>query len=77
MMAKKKSPTRGIAADLRREIAAAERRGQTRYAIAAAAKMPRSQLTRVASGETVPILDTAERIARAIGRKLVIVPVAR
>ena len=37
--------------------------------------MPRSQLTRIATGETVPKLDTAERIARVIGCKLAIVPI--
>jgi transcriptional regulator with XRE-family HTH domain len=64
---------KGIAADLRRAIARAERRGLTRYAIAKAAKMPQSQLTRVANGDTVPTLTTAERIAEAISHRLTIV----
>jgi transcriptional regulator with XRE-family HTH domain len=67
--------TMSIAEDLRTAIAQAERRGMTRYAIAKAAKMPRSQLTRIASGETVPKLDTAERIALVIGCRVAIVPI--
>lgn len=57
---------------LRRAIRAAGRRGMTHYQIAKAAKMPQSQLSRIASGETVPKLDTAERIAAAIGLKLIL-----
>ncbi|MGH7177758.1 MAG: helix-turn-helix domain-containing protein [Tepidisphaeraceae bacterium] len=64
---------KGIAHELRRAIAQAERRGLSQYAIAKAAGMPQSQVGRVASGESVPTLDTAERIARAIGCKLAIV----
>ena len=64
-----------IAGDLRKAIAQAEKRGMTRYAIAKAAKMPRSQLTRIATGETVPKVDTAERIALVIGCRMAIVPI--
>ena len=67
--------TASVANALRQAIARAERRGMTRYAIAKAASMPRSQLTRVAVGQTVPTLTTAERIAKAIGCKLAIVPI--
>ena len=67
--------TMGIAGDLRKAIAQAEKRGMTRYAIAKAAKMPRSQLTRIAKGETVPKVDTAERIALVIGCRMAIVPI--
>ena len=67
--------TMGIAGDLRKAIAEAEKRGITRYAIAKAAKMPRSQLTRIATGETVPKVDTAERIALVIGCRMAIVPI--
>lgn len=67
--------TKSIVDELRRAIARAERRGQTRYAIAKAAKMPRSQMTRIASGENVPKLDTAERVAQVIGYRLALVPI--
>ena len=65
--------TNGIVDDLRKAIAQAELRGVTRYQIAKRAAMPQSQVGRIASGETVPKLDTAERIARAIGCRLAIV----
>lgn len=67
--------TKTIAAELRRAIAQAERKGMTRYAIAKAAKMPRSQMTRIASGENVPKLDTAERVAQVIGYRIALVPI--
>jgi len=56
-----------IADDLRRAIAQAERKGQTRYAIAKAAGLAESQVLRIAKGETIPTLDTAERLAKGIG----------
>ena len=64
-----------IADELRKAIAQAERRGVTRYAIAKAARMPQSQVGRIASGESVPKLDTAERIAQVIGCRLAILPI--
>jgi transcriptional regulator with XRE-family HTH domain len=64
-----------IAEQLQREIAKAERRGVTQYQIAKLASMPQSQVSRVASGENVPKLDTAERIASAIGCRLTISPI--
>lgn len=67
--------SKSIVDDLRRAIAQAERRGMTKYAIAKAAKMPRSQMTRIASGENVPKLDTAERVAQVIGYRLALVPI--
>ena len=57
---------------LRRAIRQAERRGVTRGAIAKLAKMQRSQLTRIATGETEPLLGNAERIANAIGYRLIL-----
>ena len=60
--------------ELRRAIAAAEKRGVTRYQIAKAARMQTSQVTRVAGGETIPRLDTAERIAEAVGLALRMTP---
>jgi|GEM_PF-1812971 len=59
-----------IADDLRRAIAQAERKGQTRYAIAKAAGLAESQVLRIAKGETIPTLDTAERLAKGIGYRL-------
>lgn len=64
----------GIVEQVRRAIAQAEKRGMTRGAIAKAARMPRSQMGRIASGENAPRLDTAEKILRAIGMRLTIVP---
>jgi transcriptional regulator with XRE-family HTH domain len=66
---------KSIADELRKAIAKAERAGQTKYAIAKAAGMPRSMMTRIASGESVPTLDTAQRIADAIGCRILIVSV--
>jgi transcriptional regulator with XRE-family HTH domain len=60
------------AEQLRRAIREAERRGVTRYQMAKMAKMPQSQLSRIATGESVPKLDTAERIAGAIGYTLIV-----
>ena len=64
----------GIVADVRRAIAKAERGGMSLYAIAKAAGIPRSQMGRIASGENLPRLDTAENILQAIGLRLTIVP---
>jgi DNA-binding phage protein len=64
-----------IAAELRRAIAQAERSGVTQYRIAKLAKLAASQVARVASGETVPKLDTAQRIAKALGLRLALVPI--
>jgi DNA-binding phage protein len=62
-----------IAEQLRKAISQAERRGTTRYQIAKSAGLPQSQIARVASGESVPTLTTAESIASAIGCRIVIV----
>jgi len=67
--------TKSVADDIRRAIAKAEKRGMTRYQIAKAAGMPQSQVGRIASGETMPMVDTAERIAKAIGCRLAIIPI--
>jgi transcriptional regulator with XRE-family HTH domain len=64
-----------IVEQLRKAIRQAERVGMTRYQISKATGMPQSQVGRIASGETVPKLDTAERIALAIGCKLAISPI--
>ena len=63
-MAKK---PKSIVDELRAAIQRAETKGVTRGRIATIAGIPRSQMTRVASGENMPRLDTAEKIARALG----------
>ena len=65
--------TRSIVEQLRKAIAQAERAGMTRYQIAKAVKMPQSQIGRIASGENVPRLDTAAKVAAAIGYNLALV----
>jgi DNA-binding phage protein len=64
-MAKKTS----IAEELRAAIAKAEAKGMSRYAIAKAAGLRTSVVARIADG-TLPRLDTAEKIAGAIGLRL-------
>ena len=66
---------KGIADELRRAIGRAHRRGVTKYRIAKATGLPQSTVGRVASGETVPNLETAERIAKAIGCRLAVIPI--
>lgn len=63
-MAAKHKP---IAEQLRKAISGAEDSGISRYRIAAATGMSRSQISRIADGVTIPKLDTAEAIANAIG----------
>ena len=55
-------------------IRKAERTGRTRYQIAAEAGVYQSQLARLVSGERRPLLDTAEKIASALGYDLCLVP---
>jgi transcriptional regulator with XRE-family HTH domain len=64
-----------IGEQLRKAIKQAERAGVTRYQIAKAAGMPQSQVGRIASGESVPKLDTAERIAKVVGYRLALSPI--
>lgn len=61
-----------IAAELRKAIGQAEKAGKTRGAMAAEAGIPRSQFNRIADGENLPRIDTAERILKAIGLRLTI-----
>lgn len=68
------SKTKGIADQLRAAIAKAEKRGVSRYQIARAAGLPHSQFHRVADGENLPRLDTAEKIAKALGLALRLLP---
>lgn len=64
-----RNPNSPIAAALRKAIA---RSGLTQYEIAKRAKVPQSQLTRIMRG-SLPRLDTAERVCRVIGLRLIIV----
>ncbi len=58
---------------LRAAIARAEDGGMSRYAIAKAAGLDHSAIRRVADGNVIPRLDTAERIAAAVGCRLRVV----
>lgn len=71
-MSKKQS---SIVDELKAAIRQAEKAGKTRYQIAKAAGMPQSQVGRIASGESVPTLATAERIAVAIGFRLSLISI--
>ena len=62
----------GIVGELRRSIAQAQRRGVTRYQIAKKTGLSQAMLSRFMAGQNVPKLDTAERIAQAIGRRLIL-----
>jgi DNA-binding phage protein len=68
-MAKKLS----IADELRRAIRAAERKGESRYRIAKRAGLALPVLIRIADGGTIPRLDTAAKIAHAMGKRLTLV----
>jgi len=59
-----------IAQQLRDAIARAERRGLTRYRIAKTAGLSERHVKSIAEGDTTPRIDTAERIADAIGARL-------
>ncbi len=59
-----------ISAQLRKAIEQAERRGITRYAIAKQTGLSQGMLSRFMGGENTPKLETAERIAKAIGLRL-------
>ena len=57
---------------LRRAIRKAEKRGITRYRVAKETGLSQGQLSRFLHGEIVPKLDNAQRIAQAIGLRLVL-----
>ena len=58
---------RPIVEQLRKAIRDAEKRGITQYRIAKISGVHAGQLTRLMHGTVGPRLDTAERIAQAIG----------
>jgi transcriptional regulator with XRE-family HTH domain len=66
-MAKAKSVVERFKDEIRR----AERRGITRYRIAKECGISDAQLSRLMHGTVAPRLDTAERIAGAIGLSIV------
>lgn len=59
---------------LKQAIRRAESRGVSRYQIAKLSGVAQGQLSRLMHGTVAPRLDSAERIANAIGCKIVIVP---
>ena len=59
-----------IVEQLRQAIHDAEKRGLSQYAIAKAAGVHRAQLMRLMTGTVAPRLDTAHRIADAVGYDL-------
>ena len=65
---------KALVEQLRQTIRRAEKRGVSRYRIARLSGVSEGQLSRLMHGSVVPRLDSAERIARAIGCKIVILP---
>ena len=61
-----------VAAQLRQAISQAEAGGLTRYRIAKLSGISLSIVSRLMNGQTVPTLATAERLAGAIGRRVVL-----
>ena len=61
-----------IVEELRRAIARAGRHGLTRYRLAKLSGVDQSQLSKLVRVQRVPRLDTAEKIVRALGGRLVI-----
>ncbi len=70
-MARKQRP---IVVRLREAIRDAEKRGITQYRIAKESGVSAGQLSRLMHGKVAPRLDTAERIARAIGCEIQLIP---
>lgn len=65
---------RSIIDQLKAAIRQAERRGVTRYQISKGAGIAYSVMARIARGENLPRLDTAEKIAAVIGFRLTLLP---
>lgn len=61
-----------IADQLRQAIRKANRAGVTRYQIAQLSGVSEAQLSRLMAGTVAPRIDTAEAIARAIGKRIVL-----
>lgn len=71
---KKTVKVKSVVDQLRDAIEDAEKRGITRSQMALEVNMPRSQFNRIAGGESVPRLDTAERIFSMLEMPLQAVP---
>ena len=63
-----------IIEQLRAAVRKAEAKGTSRYRLAKDAAIHQSQLTRLLGGTVAPKLDTAEKIARALGYRLALIP---
>ena len=59
---------------LKQEIRRGERQGVTRYRLAKLSGVSEGQLSRLARGTVAPRLDSTERIADALGLRIVFVP---
>jgi transcriptional regulator with XRE-family HTH domain len=68
----KRQRTKSVADQLRAAIRRAERRGMTRYQIAQRSDVSEAQLSRLVHGTHLPRIDTAERMAKALGCRLVV-----
>ena len=66
------SKSKPIVKRLKDEIRKAGRRGISCYRIAGESGVSRAQMSRLMAGTVAPRLDTAERIAHAIGLEIVI-----
>ena len=69
------SKSKSLVERLKDEIRKAEKRGLTRYRIAQISGVSQGQLSKIVSGKIVPKLDTAEKIIRALGKKILIGPI--
>jgi len=58
---------------LLKAIRDAEKAGVTRYQISKLSGVSQAQICRMMQGQRLPRLDTAERLANAIGMKLILV----
>ena len=63
----------GITAELRAAIRAAEQTGLTRYRLSKLSGVEQAVLCKLVHSQRVVRLDTAEKIVRGLGKRLVIV----
>lgn len=68
----KRRKPKPLAEQLRAALRAAERAGTTRYRLSQISGLQQSQLQRIGEGQE-PRLGTAERLAAALGKRLVLV----
>jgi DNA-binding phage protein len=62
-----------IAEQLRKAIAQAGRRGKSLYRIARETGLTGGALSRLMAGTRLPTIDTAQRVAHAVGKRLVLI----